>query len=158
MRRWLPPGWVLAWILLSAACSRPADPAPARAAAAPTDAAHQGITDPHGDHSPHHGGMVLMNGDMHFEVVFDRGGRHEVWFTDAIRTDLPASVASSVTMSVARPGQPPEELTLAIDDSGESWVADGRAVDGENVVVTVTYVARGEPYEIELPFQTPSTK
>jgi hypothetical protein len=96
--------------------------------------------------------LVLMNGDLHFEVVFDRGGRHEVWFTDAIRTDLPASVASGVTMSVARPEQPAEQITLVIDESGESWVADGRPVDGENVVVTVTYAARGAPYQIELPF------
>ena len=35
-----------------------------------------------------------MNGEMHYEVVFDRDGKHRVWFSDAVREDLPASVAS----------------------------------------------------------------
>ncbi len=140
------------WLVVAAACVGPSDPPPAQAPVAPSDAAHQGMTEPHGDHSPHRGGMVLMNGDLHYEVVFDRGGRHEVWFTDAIRTDLPASVASRVTMTVARPGQPPEQIALAIDESGERWVAEGRPVDGENVMVTVAYHARGQPYQIDVPF------
>jgi hypothetical protein len=99
--------------------------------------------------------MVLMNGDMHFEVVFDRDGRHQVWFTDAIRSDLPASVASGVTMIVARPGEAPETLALSIDDNGEAWVASGRPVDGDDVMVTVSYAVEGEPYRIELPFIIP---
>jgi len=57
--------------LMLSACSPPA-PAPAPAAepaAPPTDSQHAGITEPHGDHTAHHGGMVLMNGDVHYEVV-----------------------------------------------------------------------------------------
>jgi hypothetical protein len=149
---------VAASFAVSASCAGPNEPPPAQADVAPRDAAHQGITAPHGDHTPHHGGMVLMNGDLHFEVVFDPGGRHRVWFTDAIRADLPASVASRVTMVVARPEQAPEALTLAIDEAGESWVAAGRSVDGENVMVTVEYSAQGEPYRIELPFMAPGQK
>jgi hypothetical protein len=149
---------VAASLAVSASCAGPGEPPPAQADVAPRDAAHQGITAPHGDHSPHHGGMVLMNGDLHFEVVFDPGGRHRVWFTDAIRADLPASVASRVTMVVARPEQAPEALTLAIDEAGESWVAAGRSVDGENVMVTVEYAAQGELYRIELPFMASGQK
>lgn len=140
-----------------AACSK-AEPPPTAAPAprpAASDPQHEGITAPHGDHSPHRGGMVLMNGDMHFEVVFDRNGRHQVWFTDAIRSDLPASVASGVTMIVARPGEAPETLALSIDDNGEAWVASGRPVDGDDVMVTVSYAVEGEPYRIELPFIIP---
>lgn len=139
-------------------CSREADPPKTPAAAAPqapNDPQHAGITMPHGDHSPHRGGMVLMNGDMHFEVVFNRQGRHEVWFTDAMRSDLPASVASDVTMVVARKGEPPEKLTLEIDENGESWRANGRPVEGDDVMVTVSYSVEGEPYQIELPFFIP---
>jgi hypothetical protein len=116
------------------------------------DAAHEGVTGPHGDHDPHHGGIVLMNDDLHFEVVFSAEGRHEVWFTDAMRNDLPASLASHVTMTVMRPGEPPEALALAIDEAGEAWVARGRPVDGEEVTVKVSYAVMGEPYEIEVPF------
>ena len=67
--------------------------------------------------------MVLMNGELHYEVVFDRAGKHRVWFSDAVREDLPASVASKVMMIVTRPKARDEAFALAIDDSGESWVA-----------------------------------
>ena len=92
-----------------------------------------------------------MNGETHYEVVFDRDGKHQVWFSDAVREDLPASVASKVTMIVTRPAASPEMLTLAIDESGESWVANGHPLAGKDVMVTVTVVTRGEPFEIEIP-------
>lgn len=146
-------------LLLIGGCSKTPDtPATvARTAPPANDPQHAGITAPHGDHSPHRGGMVLMKDDLHFEVVLDRKGRHQVWFTDAVRNELPASVASNVTMIVARPGQPPEKLALAIDENGESWTASGRAVDGDDVMVTVAYAVEGAPYEIELPFFIPVT-
>lgn len=106
---------------------------------------------PHGDHTPHHGGLVLMNGDIHYEVVFGRDGRHEVWFTDAMRNDLPASVARGVTMEVSRPGTPVEILQFQIDDAGEAWVASGRPLDGDGIMVKVRYDLQGEPFEIEIP-------
>lgn len=97
----------------------------------------------------------MMNGEMHYEVVFDSAGRHRVWFSDAVREDLPASVASKVAMIVTRPAASPERITLAIDDSGESWIANGQPVAGNGVFVTVSFVARGEPVEIEIPFVKP---
>ena len=93
-----------------------------------------------------------MKGELHYEVVLDRNGRHAIWFSDAVREDLPASVASNVKMIVTRPAASPEFLTLEIDDSGESWIASGRPVKGDDVLVTVSFAARGEPVEIEIPF------
>jgi hypothetical protein len=142
---------VLAFTVLSA-CSAEPKPAEPSAAPKPPDSQHAGITTPHGDHSPHHGGMVLMNGELHYEVVLDPKGRHAVWFSDAVREDLPASVASKVEMTVMRPGAKPESLTLVIDESGESWIATGQPVAGNDVMVKLTLVARGEPLEIEIPF------
>ena len=137
--------------LLTGACYSP--PAPgAKPAPTPNDAQHAGITTPHGDHSPHHGGIVLMQAELHYEVVIDPNGRHAVWFTDAVREDLPASVASKVEMIVTRPQASPEFLALAIDESGESWVTAGKPVAGNDVMVKVTFVARGEPFEIEIPY------
>jgi len=101
--------------------------------------------------------MVLMRDDMHYEVVFDRGGQHHVWFTDAVRSDLPASVASNVTMIVTRPDAPVETLQLSIDESGESWVAKGQPVAGDNVMVKVAYTVEGTVYDVELPFFIPVT-
>ena len=97
-----------------------------------------------------------MNGEMHYEVVLDRGGQHRIWFSNAVREDLPASVASQVKMIVTRPAASPEFVTLAIDDSGESWVAPGRPVAGHDAMVTISYVVRGEPFEIEIPFVNPA--
>ena len=142
-------------LLMLAACSKePAAPEP-RATTTPSDSQHAGITTPHGDHSPHHGGMVLMNGELHYEVVLDPNGKHAVWFSDAVRTDLPAAVASKVAMTVLRPKLPDEALALAIDESGESWVATGQPVAGHDVMVKLTFVARGEPFEIEIPYVAP---
>ena len=145
---------VLGFVALAGACSaKPA--APAVETTRTPDAQHAGITTPHGDHSAHHGGLVMMIGEMHYEVALDGAGRHRVWFSDAVREDLPASVASKVAMIVTRPEASPERLTLAIDDSGESWMANGKPVAGNGVFVTVSFVARGEPVEIEIPFGKP---
>lgn len=144
--------FVIAVLFAVTACSsKPAEPVPA-ATPKPADSPHAGITTPHGDHSSHHGGLVLMQGELHYEVVLDRNGKHAIWFSDAVREDLPASVASRVAMIVSRPAASPEFLTLAIDESGESWIASGRPLTGDDVMVKVTFVARGEPFEIEIPY------
>ena len=93
-----------------------------------------------------------MAGELHYEVVLDPKGRHSVWFSDAVREDLPASVASKVSMTVMRPNAKPEPLVLTIDESGESWIAAGQPVSGTDVMVKLAFVARGEPLEIEIPF------
>jgi len=145
--------WFITMVLVAAcACSRPADQAtqPAGTAAKPKDQQHAGITTPHGDHSPHHGGLVMMNGEVHYEVVFDQAGKHRLWFSDAVREDLPASIASDVVMVVTPKMGATETLALKIDESGESWVADGYPLAGGDMV-KVTYKLRGEPFEIEIP-------
>jgi hypothetical protein len=145
--------WFMAMVLVAACgCSRAADEAaqPQGAAARANDAQHAGITTPHGDHSPHHGGMVMMNGEVHYEVVFDPAGQHRVWFSDAVREDLPASIAADVLMVVTPKMGAPETFALKIDDSGESWVADGHPLAGGDMV-KLTYKLRGEPFEIEVP-------
>jgi hypothetical protein len=142
--------------VLAVACSRETTTSTPQTNTAPRDAQHQGITTPHGDHAPHHDGMVLMNGELHYEVVFDRDGRHRIWFTDAVREDLPASIARDVRMTIARPNQPLEALALDIDDAGESWVAAGKPVAGDNVMVKINYVVQGSPYEVEIPFLIPA--
>lgn len=146
-------------ILLSTAvigCGNPADEAPRAAtdapAATPSDAQHAGVVGPHGDHTAHHGGLVLMNGDVHYEVVLAPSGRHQIWFSDAMRSELPASIASGVTIEVMRPEAPVELVPFAIDDAGEAWVANAQPLSGEGIMVKVRYALQGEPYEIEVPF------
>jgi hypothetical protein len=139
----------LAALLIGAACSsQPAEPPPQ--SVKPKDAQHANITTPHGDHSPHHGGLVMMNGEVHYEVVFDQNGKHRVWFSDAVREDLPASIASNVVMTITPKMGAVETLALKIDDSGESWVADGNPLASGDIV-KLTCSMRGEPLEIEIP-------
>lgn len=111
---------------------------------------------PHGDHQPHYGGVVYMHGDMHFEVVLDRSGRHRVYFSDAVRADLPASVASSVTLTVTRPGWSPEQIAATIDENGEGWRADGAPVGPGEASARVAFVVKNErdddAYWIDVPF------
>lgn len=144
-----------ALLAAAAACSNAPTGAPAPAAssaqAPATDAQHQNVVGPHGDHSPHKGGMVLMNADIHYEVVLSRDGRHRIWFSDAVRNELPASLATGVTLTITRTGEPDEVLALAIDDTGESWIAAGRPVTGD-AYVKVAYALQGEPHEVEIPF------
>jgi hypothetical protein len=125
------------------------------AAAQPAATAADGSAVPHGDHNPHHGGIVMMKGDdLHYEVVLDPAGRaHHVYFTDALREDLPASVASDVSLTIHRPKAADERIALQIDEAGESWIGSGHAVaDPAATTVRVAFSIRQEPYWIDLPF------
>lgn len=153
--------WMLAAAALGASgCSdqqqqvAAATTAPVTAAPAAADAPAPGME--HGDHNAHHGGVVYMYDDMHYEVVLDPGGHHRVYFTDAAREDLPASVASKVTLTVERPKADAETLSGTIDEHGESWVLDGRAVSEKETSVRVAFVTKGSEYWIDVPFITPA--
>jgi hypothetical protein len=91
-----------------------------------------------------------MIGEVHYEVVFDQKGKHRVWFSDAVREDLPASVASNVVMVVTPRMGSVETLVLKIDESGESWIADGDPL-AQGDLVRLTCSIRGEPLDIEIP-------
>jgi hypothetical protein len=138
--------------VITVACVDDPRPAQTEVRPAPKDAQHQGITTPHGDHSPHHGGLVLMHGELHYEVILSPEGRHQIWFSNAVREDLPASIARDVTMTVTRPGEPAETIALEIDDAGESWEGRGRPLATADTMVKLSYSVRGAPYEIEIPF------
>jgi hypothetical protein len=141
-----------AW--LAASCGRGADETPSLssqpAATASTSAATSTV--PHGDHNPHYGGIVLMNGDLHFEVVLGRDGTHRVYFSDAMRAELPAATASGVTVTITQKSRQPDAVALHIDDSGESWMGRGRPVDDPEATARIAYTAYGKPYFIDVPF------
>lgn len=135
---------------LAAACGR--DHAEARmASSAPAAQASAAAPIPHGDHNPHFGGIVLMNGDLHFEVVMRRTGEYRVYFSDAVRAELPAATASDVTMTVTEKGRGPETIRLSIDEGGESWIGHGRAIEAAEATARVAYSFHGEPYFIDVP-------
>lgn len=110
----------------------------------------------HGDHDPRYGGYVFMHGDLHFEVVLDRGGEHRLYFSDAMRGELPAAVVEEVRLSLRR-GEGDdavlEPLQTGIDEFGESWIARSDPVPEEEEAAAILYFRfEGAPYEIEIPF------
>jgi hypothetical protein len=147
--------FVAALGLLSCGRTPAAAPPPPNQAASATTAPVAGSAVPHGDHNPHHGGIVMMKGDdLHYEVVLDPSGRsHRVYFTDAVREELPASVASDVALTIKRDSESDENVGMQIDDAGESWVGHGRPVSKpDNTTVRLGFSIRREPYWIDLPF------
>jgi len=144
---------LLAWPLLSS-CNR----APVTVSAAPVTVEAAPSPMAHGDHNPHHGGTVYMLKELHYEVVLERDGHHLVYFSDAARQDLPASVASSVKLTVKRASSPPEILDASIDQSGECWIAHGNVVEGEGTTVRVDFVVDETPYFIDVPFLPRTTQ
>jgi hypothetical protein len=109
----------------------------------------------HGDHSPRYGGYVFMHGDLHFEVVLTAEGEHRIYFSDAMRGELPAAVAEELRITIRRvvdAGEELEPLRPRIDEFGEAWIATGRPIDTEDTVAIVYFRFEGAPYEIEVPF------
>jgi hypothetical protein len=151
---------VAAALALASCRQAPAAALPAAAAAPVASGATPPAagTVPHGDHNPHHGGIVMMKGDdLHYEVVLDPAGReHRVYFTDAVREELPASVASDVLLTIKRPSQSDEIVAMRIDDAGESWVGRGQPVAKPAATAArLAFSIHREPYWIDLPFVRP---
>jgi len=135
---------------LAASCGRAREaPVTAAAAATSTTAA---ATVPHGDHNPRHGGVVFMDGDLHFEIVLGRDGERRLYFSDAMREELPAATASGVTVTVTAKTGPADAVALQIDENGESWIGRGRQVADADAIARVAYTVRGKPYFIDVPF------
>ena len=143
--------FVVAAVVASlAGCGAPEEPANEAPASVPQT--QLSGTMPHGDHSARYGGTVWMHGDLHFEVVLGEDGRHHVYFSDASRMELPASVASEVTITISRKEGEPEPLSLEIDEYGESWLVSGEPVEDPEARALVRFVYEGAPYEIDVPF------
>ena len=143
---------VLASTLVLASCKGGADPPVLQQQSAPAATAATESAVPHGDHNPKYGGIVLMNGDLHFEAVLGRNGHHQLYFSDATRGELPAATASEVIVTVTQKGREPEAVAMRIDESGESWIGAGRPVDDPAAMARVAYTAYGKPYFIDVPF------
>jgi hypothetical protein len=147
----------VALVAASACGDRVAGEAPPASAPAPMgaapDAAHAASAGaPHGDHTPHHGGTVLMERDLHYEIVIEPTGRYAVYFTDAVRADMPASVVSDVAIEVDRQQGEVERIPLAIDAAGECWEGRGAPVKALDASIHVGFTFKGEHTGVDLPF------
>jgi len=94
----------------------------------------------------------MMYGDLHYEVVLNPRGEHRVYFSDAQRAELPASVTPELTIAVTHEEGVSESLQAEIDPSGRFWVTHGRPVENLSAMARISFVVEGKRYWIELPF------
>jgi len=146
----------MALLIVTAACGGRIDDSTETASTAPAAAGASGHSAgaPHGDHSPHHGGTVLMDRDLHYEIVIEPAGRYAVYFTDAVRSDLPAAVASDVVIEVDRQKGEVERIALAVDASGECWEGRGAPVATLDASIHVGFTTKLGVVDVDLPFKS----
>jgi hypothetical protein len=140
--------------LATSSCSS-TNAAPPRTAISAADAAATGapvVGMAHGNHNPKYGGVVLMNGDLHLEVVAKEDGNYTVYFSDAARQELPASVVSDLKIGIKRPGFRTEPVDMKISDSGDSWEGKGGFVDNHDTMLGVTFMFHGKECTSDMPF------
>src|SRR5262249_50452502 len=143
--------------VLFASCNRPppAEPAVVQAAPAPAPSAAGAV--PHGDHNPHHGGVVMMKGDdLHYEAVLDPTGRAPpLCLPGGALGDRPDSAGTGVGLTRPRAGPPGGRPAGGIDGGGGGGV--GRGHPGKAPAETTVgwaFAIRHEPYWIDLPFRS----
>src|SRR5450755_1211711 len=147
--------FVLAGGALTATSCSSTNAAPPHTAITAADAAATGAPVAgmaHGNHNPKFGGVVLMNGELHLEVVAKEDGNYTVHFSDAARQELPASVVSDLHISIKRPGFRGEPVDMKISDSGDSWEGKGGFVDNHDTMLSVAFTAQGKQCTSDMPF------
>lgn len=122
------------------------------------DAGH--VNAAHGDHTPAHGGLVLMRGDLHFELVAREAGGIELHLSDAMRAELPALTVSDVTIELEREGIGFEPVPMTVSAAGDYWQGPSQALPIERkTTVHLAFVAFDEALVYALPLpalrQTP---
>ena len=80
-----------------------------------------GVSEAHEDHSSRHGGFVMMFLDLHLELVVPEEGGVEIFYSDEMRRDMPASVVSEVAVTLHRPDGSQEPLEMNVSDQGDRW-------------------------------------
>jgi len=113
------------------------------------------------DHTPLHGGIVAMSGDLHLEVLSLKSGEVRVWVTDAFRRPVPLAgkkgtveVEGSVVPLVPAPGgeYDPEYFIGFMLTPVDAPKAGAEPKAGEQTAQEVTIVVQGgyQPSEVTL--------
>ncbi len=100
---------------------------------------------------PKHGGVLFASDAVNAEFVLNPKGGYQVYFTDSVGEELPASTVADLTLSIKRASGAPENLNLHIDDSGESWTGTGSPAAGP-ITAAISYKFRGKAEQTEIPF------
>jgi hypothetical protein len=98
------------------------------------------------DHSPHHGGVVGMAGDLHAEVVAVPDGLVRVYLSDLRRRPLaPATASGSVVLTL-----PERKLTLPLAPGADALEARATVLPVGDLAVHVALVREQRPLELSL--------
>lgn len=100
---------------------------------------------------PKHGGVLFASDAVNAEFALKPKGVYQVYLTDSTGEDLPASIVSDLTLAIRPASGAPENLSLRIDDSGESWTGTGSPIAGA-MTASISYKFRGRTEQTEIPF------
>jgi Cu/Ag efflux protein CusF len=113
------------------------DTPPSTAARAPGPGTH--------DHTPHHGGVVGMSGQIHLEALAAPDGRVRLWLSDFWRYPIPPERASgSVTLEL-----PERDVALALRATGDALEAAAGPLSPRDVTARFTLTVDGAPVEMD---------
>lgn len=137
--------------MLSACSEEPA--APRTVIAANSESAPNAAGMAHGNHDPKFKGVVMMTGTVHLEVVANRDGNYQIYFSDEARQELPAAVVKDLKLSAIRPGIRGEPVEMKVSDTGERWEGKGGNVSESESSILISFTYQGERLSTDIPFQ-----
>lgn len=105
----------------------------------------------HGNHDPHHDGFVSMYLDLHIEVVLPANGGVQLYYTDAVRSELPAAVVSEVQVQIERKRAKPEIVIMSISPGGDFWQGPAKVLNDPEATIRVAFLFDGKPVMLEVP-------
>lgn len=105
----------------------------------------------HGNHDAKHDGFVMMYLEMHFELVVPEQGGIQLYYSDALRNDLPAAVVADVSVEIERSGNNIEPVAMMISASGDHWMGESTPVTSIDDIVRVAFLFQGEPFVLDIP-------
>ena len=109
------------------------------------------VSEAHEDHSSRHGGFVMMFLDLHLELVIPEEGGVEIFYSDEMRRDMPASVVSEVAVALHRPDGSQEPLEMNVSDQGDRWAGFCGPISDPKTIVHVEFFWQGQPVTLEVP-------
>lgn len=112
----------------------------------------------HADHAPRHGGVLMMNGDLHYEVVVDFKGKFAIYFSDAHRKPIDSDRVAEASIAVLDGEEEREQIVLRADRGG-AWSGTGAAIDLGAITVRVRYLMKSDArsYAIDMEIDRPAS-
>lgn len=103
------------------------------------------------EHFAPHGGIITPYKDGHCETVLLPKGGVRIYLTDAAGHDLPATLASDVSLEIEGGDKKTDTVIMTVSASGDFWEGPYRRLTDAKGIVHVAFVLNGDPVVIDLP-------